>query len=34
VAHLSAGLNALVKRKRVRQVGTIDGREHLWETAA
>ncbi|MBO1909237.1 hypothetical protein KHP60_24020 [Microvirga sp. 3-52] len=26
--HVSAGLNSLVKRKRVRQVGTIDGRKN------
>jgi hypothetical protein len=31
VTHVSAGLNSLVKRKRVRQVGTVDGRKHFWE---
>lgn len=33
VTHVSAGLNSLVKRKRVRQVGTVDGRKNLWEIA-
>jgi hypothetical protein len=31
VTHISAGLNSLMKRKRVRQIGTVDGRKHLWE---
>ncbi|MXQ14197.1 hypothetical protein [Microvirga makkahensis] len=34
VTHVSAGLNSLVKRKRVRQVGAVDGRKNLWEIAA
>ena len=34
VTHVSAGLNSLVKRKRVRQVGTVNGRKNLWEIAA
>ncbi|ANY83605.1 hypothetical protein BB934_35710 (plasmid) [Microvirga ossetica] len=34
VTHVSAGLNSLVKRKRVRHVGTVDGRKKLWEIAA
>ena len=34
VTHVSAGLNSLMRRNRVRQVGTIDGRKHLWEIAA
>ena len=29
LTHVSAGLNSLVKRKRVRQVGTVDGRKNL-----
>lgn len=33
VTHVSAGLNSLLKRNRVRQVGTVDGRKHLWEKA-
>lgn len=33
VTHISAGLSSLVKRKRVRQVGTIDGHKKLWEIA-
>lgn len=31
VTHVSAGLSSLVKRKRVRQVGTLDGHRNLWE---
>ena len=31
VTHVSASLNSLMKRNRVRQVGTVDGRKHLWE---
>ena len=34
VTHVSAGLNSLMKRSRVRQVGSLDGRKHLWEVAA
>ena len=34
VTHISAGLNSLAKRNRVRQVGTVDGRKNLWEIAA
>lgn len=34
VTHVSAGLNSLMRRNRVRQVGTVDGRKHLWEIAA
>jgi hypothetical protein len=33
VTHISAGLNSLMKRNRVRQAGTVDGRKHLWEIA-
>lgn len=33
VTHVSAGLNSLMRRNRVRQVGTVDGRKHLWEIA-
>lgn len=33
VTHISAGLSSLVKRKRVRQVGTVDGHKNLWEIA-
>jgi hypothetical protein len=33
VRGVSAGLNALVKRKRVRQVGRVDGHKHFWEIA-
>ncbi|WP_230533213.1 hypothetical protein [Microvirga roseola] len=33
VTHISAGLSSLVKRERVRQVGTVDGRKNLWEIA-
>jgi hypothetical protein len=32
--HISAALNSLMKRNRVRQAGTVDGRKHLWEIAA
>lgn len=32
--HVSASLNGLMKRGRVRQAGTVDGRQHLWEIAA
>ncbi|SCZ12674.1 hypothetical protein [Microvirga guangxiensis] len=31
VTHISAGLSSLVKRNRVRQVGTVGGRKNLWE---
>jgi hypothetical protein len=31
VTHISAGLSSLAKRKRVRQVGTLDGHRNLWE---
>ena len=34
VTHVSAALNSLRKRSRVRQAGTVDGRKHLWEIAA
>jgi len=34
VTHVSAGLNSLVKRKRVRRDGTGDGRKNLLEIAA
>jgi len=34
VTHVSAALNVLSKRNRVRRVGTVDGRKHLWEIAA
>ena len=34
VTHVSAALNSLMKRSRVRQAGTVDGRKHLWEIAA
>lgn len=34
VTHVSAALNSLMKRSRVRQSGTVDGRKHLWEIAA
>jgi hypothetical protein len=34
LTQVSATLIALTKRGRVRQVGTIDGRKHLWEIAA
>ncbi len=34
VTHVSAALNSLMKRNRVRQAGTVDGRKHLWEIAA
>lgn len=34
VTLISAGLNSLVKRKRVRQVGRVDGRKNLWEIAS
>jgi hypothetical protein len=34
VTYVSAALNSLMKRSRVRQAGTIDGRKHLWEIAA
>jgi hypothetical protein len=33
VTHISAGLSSLAKRKRVRQVGTVDGHKNLWEIA-
>jgi hypothetical protein len=33
VTYVSAALNSLMKRSRVRQAGTIDGRKHLWEIA-
>lgn len=34
VTHVSAALNVLSKRNRVRRVGTLDGRKRLWEIAA
>jgi hypothetical protein len=34
VAHVTAALNALMKRSRVLQAGSVDGRKHLWEIAA
>jgi hypothetical protein len=34
VTHVSAALNSLMRRSRVRQAGTVDGRKHLWEVAA
>jgi hypothetical protein len=33
VSHVSAGMNSLAKRKRIRLVGTVDGRKNLWEIA-
>jgi hypothetical protein len=34
VTHVSAALISLMKRNRVRQAGSVDGRKHLWEIAA
>ena len=34
VTHVSAALNSLLKRRRVREAGTTDSRKHLREVAA